>query len=152
MGRKRHLLVDTQGHTQGFARKVVVSAAEVQDRDAARLVAQALQVYGPELPRLTKVWADAGYSGPLGDELRTRMGWEVEIVQRSDTQPKDPFAALSHRWMVERTFAWWGGLRRLSRDYEYQVESSEALIYAGMTHLMLRRMTREHAARSSPPA
>lgn len=102
----------------------------MQDRDGASLVTQGLQVYGPELPRLTKVWAGAGYSGPLGDELRTRMGWEVEIVQRSDTQPKDTFAVQAHRWIVERTFAWWGGLRRLSRDYEYQVESTEELIYA----------------------
>ena len=138
MGRKRHLLVDTQG----FALKVVVSAADVQDRAGARLVAHALQVYGPQLPRLAeKVWADGGYSGPLRDELRQQMGWDVEIVKRSDTQPKDTFAVQPQRWIVERTFAWWGGLRRLSRDYEYQVESSEALIYAGMTRLMLRRMT-----------
>lgn len=151
MGRKRHLLVDTQG----FALKVVVSAADVQDRDGARLVAHALQQYGPELPRLSKVWADGGYSGPLADELRQQMGWEVEIVKRSDSQPKDTFAVQPHRWIVERTFAWWGGLRRLSRDYEYQIESSEALIYAGMTRLMLRRMTRQRpalAARSSPAA
>lgn len=151
MGRKRHLLVDTQG----FALKVVVSAADVQDRDGARLVAHALQAYGPELPRLTKVWADSGYSGPVADELRTQMGWDVEIVKRSATQPKDAFAVQPHRWIVERTFAWWGGLRRLSRDYEYQVESSEALIYAGMTRLMLRRLTRHSpslAARSSPAA
>ncbi len=101
-GRKRHLLVDTQG----FALKVVVSAADVQDRDGARLVAHALRLSGPELPRLTTVWADAGYSGPLGDELRTLMGWEVEIVKRSDTQPTDTFAVQPHRWIVERTFAW----------------------------------------------
>lgn len=145
MGRKRHLLVDTQG----FALKVVVSAADVQDRDGARLVAQALQVYGPPFPRLTKVWADAGYSGPLADELRAQLGWELEIVKRSETQPQGTFAVQPHRWIVERTFAWWGGLRRLSRDYEYQVESSEALIYAGMSRLMLRRMTRA-AACSSP--
>lgn len=145
MGRKRHLLVDTHG----FALKVVVSAADVQDRDGARLVAQALRLYGPELPRLTKVWADAGYSGMLVEELRRQMGWEITIVTRSDTQPKAAFAVQPHRWIVERTFAWWGGLRRLSRDYEYQVESSEALIYAGMSHLMLRRMTRATAC-SSP--
>lgn len=145
MGRKRHLLVDTQG----FALKVVVSAADVQDRDGARLVAQALQVYGPPFPRLRKIWADGGYSGPLCDDLREQMGWEVEVVKRSDTQPKGAFAVHARRWVVERTFAWWGGLRRLSRDYEYQVESSEALIYAGMTRLMLRRMTRS-AACSSP--
>jgi putative transposase len=145
MGRKRHLLVDTQG----FALKVVVSAADVQDRDGARLVALALQAYGPPLPRLTKVWADAGYSGPLADELRDQLGWELEVVKRSDAQRKGTFAVQAHRWIVERTFAWWGGLRRLAKDYEYQVESSEALIYAGMSHLMLRRMTRSAAA-SSP--
>jgi len=145
MGRKRHLLVDTQG----FALKVVVSAADTQDRDGARLVAQALRVYGPALPHLRKVWADAGYSGPLADELRDQLGWELEVVKRSDTQPKGTFAVQAHRWIIERTFAWWGGLRRLSRDYEYQVESSEALIYAGMSRLMLRRMTRSLAG-SSP--
>jgi putative transposase len=138
MGRKRHLLVDTQG----FVLKVVVSAADVQDREGARLVAQALQTYGPALPRLRKVWADAGYSGPLADELRQQLGWEVEIVKRADEQPSGTFAVQPHRWLVERTFAWWGGLRRLSKDYEYQVESSEAFIYAGMSHLMLRRLAR----------
>lgn len=145
MGRKRHLLVDTQG----FALKVVVSAANVQDRDGARLVAQALQLYGPEFPRLRHVWADAGYSGPLADELRDHLGWELELVKRSQTQPKGTFAVQPRRWIVERTFAWWGGLRRLSRDYEYQVESSEALIYVGMSRLMLRRLTRANAC-SSP--
>lgn len=145
MGRKRHLLVDTQG----FALKVVVSAADVQDRDGARLVAHALQAYGPSLPRLRKVWADAGYSGPLADELRNQLGWDLEIVKRSDTQPKGTFAVQPRRWIVERTFAWWGGLRRLAKDYEYQVESSEALIYAGMSRLMLRRITRATAC-SSP--
>jgi putative transposase len=146
MGRKRHLLVDTQG----FALKVVVSAADVQDRDGARLVAQALRLYGPDLPHLSKVWADAGYSGALVREVREQMGWELEIVTRADIQPRGAFAVQPHRWIVERTFAWWGGLRRLSRDYEYQVESSEALIYAGMSHLMLRRMTRCHSIGSSP--
>ncbi len=151
MARKRHLLVDTQG----FALKVVVSAADVQDRDGVRLVAHALELYGPTLPRLTKALADGRYSGPLAEELRQQMGWEVEIVKRSDTQPKGTFAVQAHRWIVERTFAWWRGLRRLSRDYEYQVESSEALIYARMTRLMLRRMSRHNqslAARSSPAA
>lgn len=74
------------------------------------------------------------------------------MVKGSDTQPRSTFAVQPHRWIVERTCSWWGGLRRLSRDYEYQVESSEALIYAGMSHLLLRRLTRSPAtdARSSP--
>lgn len=138
--------------TQGFVLKVVVSAADVQDRDGARLVAHALRQYGPPLPRLQRVWADAAYGGALIEELRNQWGWLLEIVKRSDTQPANAFAVQPHRWIVERTFAWWEGLRRLSRDYEYQVESSEALIYAGMSHLMLRRMTRlaRVPAHSSP--
>ena len=148
-GRKRHLLVDTQG----LVLKAVVSAADVQDRDGARLVAQALQLYGPELPRLSLVWADAGYGGQLVDDLRRTMGWTVEIVTRSPTQPRNAFAVQPHRWIVERTFSWWGGLRRLSKDYEYQVESSEAVIYVGMSHLMLRRLARSpRSSMSHSPA
>lgn len=137
-GRKRHVLVDTQG----FVLKVVVSAADVQDRDGARLLAHAVQLYGPALPRLSLVWADAGYAGQLARDLRQQVGWTLEVVKRADTQPRSTFAVQPHRWIVERTFSWWGGLRRLSKDYEYQVESSEALIYLGMSHLMLRRLAR----------
>jgi putative transposase len=140
------VLVDTQG----LVLKVVVSAADVQDRDGARLLAQALQLYGPDLPRLALVWADAGYSGQLVDDLRERMGWTLEVVKRSDLQPRSTFTVQPHRWIVERTFSWWGGLRRLSKDYEYQVESSEALIYAGMSHLMLRRLSRRAPSLPSP--
>jgi putative transposase len=142
-GRKRHLLVDTQG----LLLKVVVSAADVQDRDGARLVAQALRCFGPNLPRLSRVWADAAYGGQLVEDLRQLMGWQVEVVKRSETQPHCAFAVQPHRWIVERTFSWLGGCRRLSKDYEYQVESSEALIYAAMSQLMLRRL-----ARSSVPS
>jgi len=143
-GRKRHLLVDTQG----LVLKVVVSAAEVQDRDGARLLAHALRLYGPDLPRLSLVWADAAYGGQLVEDLRRHMGGTLEVVKRSDTQPRSAFAVQPHRWIAERTFSWWGGLRRLSKDYEYQVESSEALIYAGMSHLMLRRLARSPALSS----
>jgi putative transposase len=88
-GRKRHLLVDTQG----FVLKVVVSAADVQDRDGARLLAHALRFYGPQFPRLSLVWADAGYAGQLVEDLRQLMGWEVEVVKRADTLPHSAFAA-----------------------------------------------------------
>ncbi len=101
------------------------------------------------MPRLSLIWADAAYGGQLVEDLRQLMGWEVEVVKRSDTQPRGTFAVQPHRWIVERTFSWWGGLRRLAKDYEYQVESSEALIYAGMSHLMLRRLARSPAP-SSP--
>ena len=145
MGRKRHLLVDTQG----FVLKVVVSAANVQDRDGARLLAQALRFYGPEFPRLSLVWADAAYGGQLVEDLRQLMGWQVAVVKRADTQARSAFAVQPHRWIVERTFSWLGGCRRLSKDYEYQVESSEALLYAAMSHLMLRRLARSPVPSSS---
>jgi putative transposase len=85
-GRKRHLLVDTQG----FLLKVVVSAADVQDRDGGRLVAHALRWFGPLLPRLALVWADAAYGGALEEELHEQFGWRVEIVKRSEEPPKAP--------------------------------------------------------------
>lgn len=133
-GRKRHLLVDTQG----FLLKVVVSAADVQDRDGGRLIVQAVRQFGPALPRLAHLWADAAYSGPFVEEMQTQLGWTVEIVKRSDEQ--QGFQVQPHRWIVERTISWWGGFRRLAKEYEYQLESSEALIYAAMSHLMLRRL------------
>ncbi len=105
-GRKRHLLVETQG----FVLKVVVSAADVQDRDGARLLAHALRLYGPDLAApVSLVWADAGYAGPLADDLRQQMGWTLAVVKRSDRQPRGTFAVQPHRWIVERTFSWWVG-------------------------------------------
>ena len=82
------LLVDTLG----FALKVVVSAADVQDRDGACWVAQAVRLYGSASPRLRKVWADADYRGPLADELRTQPHWDLEIVTRLEIQPTGMFA------------------------------------------------------------
>jgi putative transposase len=131
--------------TQGFVRKVVVSASAVQDRDGARLLPHTLRLYGPDLPRLALVWADAGYSGQMADDLRQLMGWMLEVVKWPDTQPRATFALQPHRGIVERTFGWRGGLRRLTKDSEYQVESSKAPIYLGMSHLMLRRLTRARA-------
>jgi putative transposase len=122
----------------------------VQDRGGARLRAQALQIYGPDLPRLSLVWADAGYSGQLVNDLWEQMGWRLAVVKRPDTLARSTFAVQPHRWIVERTFSWWGGLRRLSKDYDYQVESSEALSYAGMSHRMLRRLCRRTPSLSSP--
>ena len=82
-GRKRHLLVDTQG----FVLKVVVSAADVQDRDGARLVAHALRQYGPPLPRLQRVWADAAYGGALIEELRNQWGWRLRLSNAPTRSP-----------------------------------------------------------------
>src|SRR5262249_22175575 len=132
-GRKRHLLVDTPG----FLLQVVVSGADVQGRDGGRLVAHAIQLFGPAPPRLKRISADAAYAGALAEGLRERCGWAVAIVRRADGQRG--FRVQPRRWVVERTFGGFGGFRRLAKDFEYELESSEALLYAAMSHLLVRR-------------
>ena len=133
-GRKRHIVVDTLG----LILAVVVHAADVQDRDGAKLVLKKLRsIY----PRLKKIWADGGYAGSLAQwlrGLRSRSKILLEIVKRSDAQKG--FKVLPHRWIVERTFAWLGRYRRLSKDYEFLPETSEAFIKIAMIDLMLRRL------------
>ena len=132
-GRKRHILVDTIG----LLLIVVVHTANIQDRDGAKLVLE--QIKG-NFSRLELIWADAGYSGQLVDWVNSVCGWILEIVKRSDDIKG--FQVLPHRWVVERTFGWLGRYRRLSKDYEGLTESSQALIYAAMIHLMVRRLAR----------
>jgi putative transposase len=144
-GRKRHLLVDTEG----LALKAVVSAADVQDRDGGEPLVRALDLAGLELPRLTKVWVDGAYTGFVEWACAER-GWDIEVVKRSDEQKLQPgFVVLPRRWVVERSFAWLGRFRRLSKDYEFRVESSEAFIYLGMSVHMLRRLAAHTPAGST---
>ena len=114
---------------------VVVHAADIQDRDGAKLVLTKLL---GRFPRLKLIWADAGYAGALVDWARAVGGWVLEIVRR----PKDShsFEVLPRRWVVERTLAWLGRCRRLSKDYEELPQSSEAWVHIAMIHLMLRRL------------
>jgi putative transposase len=133
-GRKRHLVVDTEG----LLLAVAVHPADLQDRDGARLVLDRLR---HRFPRLQHLWADAGYSGPkLGDWVQETTDWTLEIVRRAE--PGSGFRVLPRRWVVERTFAWLGRYRRLSKDYEELPETTEAWIHAAMTGLMLRRLAR----------
>ncbi len=146
-GRKRHLLVETNG----LVLKAKVHSAEIMDRDGARLLMQPLQ---GRFPRLQKVWADAGYRGKLVEWVKVALGWTVEIVQRPgagsrrritapgvEPAPIDrSFKVIPRRWVVERTFAWLGRYRRLSKDYEYLPETEESFIYTAMTRLMLKRL------------
>jgi putative transposase len=120
---------------------VVVHAASVQDRDGARLVLDKVKQL---LPRLKLIWADGGYAGQLIDWVKTVCGWVLEIVKRSDNTKG--FHVLPRRWVVERTFAWLGRYRRLSKDYEYLPETSEAMVYAAMTRTMLKRLARVRTA------
>jgi len=134
MGRKRHLLVDTLG----LVLMVVVHAANIQDREGAKLLLQDIKVC---FPRLELIWADGGYRGQLIDWVQEVCGWLLEIVKRPDQQVG--FSVLPRRWVVERTFGWFGHYRRLSKDYEELPQSSEAMIYVAMTHIMLRRLARK---------
>ena len=130
-GRKRHILVDTLG----LLLHVVVHGADLQDRDGGRyLVAEARDRLG----RLAKLWADGGYRGRFVDWVQEQTGWAVEVVQRSADAVG--FEVLPRRWVVERTFAWIGRCRRLSKDYEELTGTSEGFIYLAMIHLMLRRL------------
>lgn len=130
-GRKRHLLVDTLG----LIGSVVVHAASVQDRDGAKLVLE--QVRG-KLPRLKRIWADGGDAGQLIGWVQQVCGWVLEIVKRNDDA--QGFEVLPKRWIVERTFGWFGWYRRLSKDYEELTENSEAMIFVCMIHRMLRHL------------
>ena len=123
---------------------VLVHAADVQDRDGGKLLLRKVEHL---LPRLRLIWADSGYAGQLVDWVQQTLGWVLEIVKR----PRDVegFHVLPRRWVVERTFAWLGRYRRLSKDYEYLCETSEALIYLAMTRLMMRRLAR-HTQPSGP--
>jgi putative transposase len=130
-GRKRHLLVDTLG----LVIACVVHAADVQDRDGAKAV---LAKASFEVGRLRVVRADAGYAGKLVAWTLSACGWVIEVVRRPEGAKG--FVLLPRRWVVERTFAWLYQHRRLSKDYEYLAEPSEAVIYVAMIGIMLRRL------------
>jgi putative transposase len=124
------LIVDTLGLIVGLA----VHAGDVQDRDGAEIV---LGEIAGRFTRLKKLWADGGYAGELVETARRWYGRMIEIVKRSDV---GKFVVLPKRWIVERTFAWLGKYRRLSKDYETHPRSSEAMIRLAMINLMTHRL------------
>ena len=142
-GRKRHILVDTMG----LLLMVVVHTANIQDRDGAKLLLARAQGL---FPRLQRIWADGGYAGKLIAWVQETCGWVLEIIKRSDVVKG--FKLLPRRWVVERTFGWLGRYRRLSKNYERQPESSEAMVYWAMTRLMVRRLTRQQCRARALPA
>ena len=161
-GRKRHLLVDTEG----LVLKAKVHSAKVPDADGIRLLLDPAR--RDRLSRLAHLWVDAGYQGrgkrwveevfglsvevvrkprkPLPEEIAKRWAeeWakEGKKVDWQRLMPPRGFRVLPRRWVVERTFAWISHNRRMSKDYERLSATGEAFVYAAMTRLMVRRIAR----------
>jgi putative transposase len=158
-GRKRHLLVDTEG----LVLKAKVHSAKVPDQDGIKLV---LGTTRDRLPGLSHLWVDAGYRGRGKEWVEKELGLGVEVVHRTpkptpeqtakiwaeewsnegwhiDWQkllPRRGFEVLPRRWVVERTFAWLSQNRRMSKDYERMCSTSESFVYAAMARLMAKRL------------
>jgi putative transposase len=156
-GRKRHLLVDTQG----LVLKAKVHPANVMDRDGIKPLLERVREH---FRRLSHLWLDAGYNGKGKgkDWVEKELGLTAQVVRRPRRPryvwvkegeeidwerirkllPEPGFKVLPRRWVVERTFSWIDKNRRMSKDYERLPESSEAFIYLAMTRLMVRRLAR----------
>lgn len=131
-GRKRHIIVDSQGFLLG----VLVTEANGSERLGAVVV---LEEAKEKLGLLKKIWVDAGYSGQnfaravqhvCGEQV------EVEVIKRSSPG----FEKLPKRWIVERTFGWLNLFRRLSKDYEVYTDHSEGMIYGSLLRLLVKRL------------
>jgi putative transposase len=160
-GRKRHLLVDTEG----LVLEARVHNANVPDEDGIRLLLGPMR---DRLGHLSHLWADAGYQGRGRRWVQDVLGLSVEVVRKprrptpekvaevwarewaeegkevnwQRLMPQRGFRVLPRRWVVERTFAWISHNRRMSKDYERLCATGEAFIYAAMMRLMTRRLAR----------
>lgn len=129
-GRKRHIVVDTLG----LLLAVKVHEASTQDRATAKdIIVKVKSVY----KRIKIVFADQGYTGAVIQEIRAACRVTLEIVKRTDSKK---FHVLPKRWIVERTFSWFGFYRRLAKDYERYPKHSEAFVYLAMSTIMLNRL------------
>jgi putative transposase len=160
-GRKRHLLVDTEG----LVLKAKIHSAKVPEQDGLRLLLEAAR---NEITRLKHLWLDAGYEGRGKRWAEEALGLSVGVVRKPpkpvpekiaqiwaqewakegkqiDWQrlmPPRGFQVLPRRWVVERTFSWLSQNRRMSKDYERLCATGEAFVYAAMSRLMVRRLAR----------
>jgi putative transposase len=160
-GRKRHLLVDTEG----LVLNAKVHSAKIPEQDGLKMLLESARA---GVSHLKHLWLDAGYEGTGKRWAEEVLGLSVEIVrkpakpvpekvamiwaeewakegQKVDWQrlmPPRGFKVLPRRWVVERTFSWLDQNRRMSKDYERLCATGEAFIYAAMTRLMVRRLAR----------
>jgi transposase len=139
-GRKRHIAVDAIG----MLLTVLITAAAVQDRDAARPLLWNLR---RAFPSIKLTWADGGYAGQLVTWAKTALKLTLQIVKRPDDL--HTFKVLPRRWVVERTLAWITRCRRTVRDYERLTEHHETIIYWAMIITMSRRLA-QHQQPAQP--
>ena len=128
-GRKRHITVDTQG----LLLYVQVHQANIYDGKAAFEVIKETKY---KSDRLQKVYADGGYRGELVEKVNNELGMDMEMTLRSDKSTE--FKPLPKRWVVERSFAWLEDFRRLAKDYERTVESSQTMVYLAFIAMMIK--------------
>lgn len=131
----------------GLVLAVQVHSANIMDRDGARLLLAGVH---DRHPRLARLWVDQGYSGTFASWATTEFGLSIELVKRPpawsggspdvDPPSRSQFTVLPRRWVVERTFAWLGRYRRMSKDYEALPDTQRAMIHICMIRLMLRRL------------
>ena len=129
VGRKRHIAVDTDGRLL----MVNLTTADIADSTGAQAVMDAVRKRWPWIKHL---FADGAYDRRQMLDRAAYLDFVVEIVRRTDAG----FAVLPRRWVVERSFGWMTRYRRLVRDYEARLDVSEAMIYAGMSSSLLRRI------------
>jgi putative transposase len=133
-GRKRHIVTDTEGSLLA----VLVQTANVQDNHGA---VPLLRSIGRRFPKLRHIFADRVYRGPKLLAALADLGkWTIEIVTR--TQTIGTFKPEPRRWVVERTFAWFGRNRRLAKDFETTIASAEAWVMVASVQLLTRRLAR----------
>ena len=131
-GRKRHIAVDTLG----LVLAVCTHSAALQDRDGALVLLDRVKKKG--FKRLDWIYADQGYTGDLATKVFWLFDYLLRVVKRREGAVG--FELLPKRWIVERTFAWLGKHRLLSKDYELRPDTSDAYVYIAMTALMLNRL------------
>jgi transposase len=129
-GRKRHLVTDTLGLPLVLA----IHPADLQDRDGLGLVCHRIK---PWFPWLSCLFADAGYQGDIAAGIAAQAGLRLAIVKRVRAKG---FVLLPKRWAIERTFAWLGRNRRLTKDFERLIEASTAMVAVAIIQLLARRL------------
>src|ERR1700678_3586698 len=133
-GRKVHALFEVEG----LPLRVLVHSAGMQDRDGAALVLDKIR---QRFPWLELVWADSGYNArQVKDAVAKVPGLRIEIVKRSDDMTG--FVVLPRRWVVERTFSWFGRNRRLAKDYENLADTLATFVTLAAIQLGIRRLAR----------